>query len=749
MNARRDPLIGTVLNDRYRIDAKIARGGMAMVYRGTDLRLDREIAIKVMHEHLISDDTFVERFRREAINAGRLTHPNLVAIHDQARDGDIVYLVMEYLPSVTLRRELKHRGTFTPRQAIVVLDAILAALEAVHSTGIIHRDLKPDNVLLGTDGQVKLADFGLARAVTTATTTKTLIGTVGYVAPELVTRAGADARTDLYTVGIMFYEMLTGAQPYTDDVPIQVAYRHVHDTVPPPSDVVARLSPRLDALVLWATSKDPEDRPADAAEFRLALAEARAEMSEAELDLGDPQIAAGEHSPVLTASIDLGEVVPKEKRSRTDEIPYLEDEEEDPTDAEAAAAEDSDDDEHGDASSGDGSGTSGTDDDDLSKDESTGTGAKTGAGVAAAAAGIGGVTAAAVAAGSDDDSDGEASSDHQSKDESDADASAESDGSDDRDESADHDVSHAAVVGTDADSDDHDDRDGKDKAAVVAGSAAASAGASPVRRRRRRVLTGLVAVVAVLALVAWFVVANLPAPTSIVPGELAGKPVEEVTSQLEDNDLKAEPKEVFDDKVPAGTVIGTEPVSGAELAPESSVTVVVSKGEEKFAVPKLEGVSRDEAEAALKKVNLEVGKVDEEYSDTVAKDTVISASQKPGTKLSKGEKINLVVSKGVAPIPVPNVEGLTFDAAYATLAKRGFRVGKDEVFSDDVPKGKVVSQFPKSTEAKPANSLIIVRVSKGKEKKEDSEKKDDKKDEKKDDSEDKKSDEKKDEDKDK
>ncbi len=749
MNARRDPLIGTVLNDRYRIDAKIARGGMAMVYRGTDLRLDREIAIKVMHEHLISDDTFVERFRREAINAGRLTHPNLVAIHDQARDGDIVYLVMEYLPSVTLRRELKHRGTFTPRQAIVVLDAILAALEAVHSTGIIHRDLKPDNVLLGTDGQVKLADFGLARAVTTATTTKTLIGTVGYVAPELVTRAGADARTDLYTVGIMFYEMLTGAQPYTDDVPIQVAYRHVHDTVPPPSDVVARLSPRLDALVLWATSKDPEDRPADAAEFRLALAEARAEMSEAELDLGDPQIAAGEHSPVLTASIDLGEVVPKEKRSRTDEIPYLEDEEEDPTDAEAAAAEDSDDDEHGDASSGDGSGTSGTDDDDQSKDESTGTGAKTGAGVAAAAAGIGGVTAAAVAAGSDDDSDGEASSDHQSKDESDADASAESDGSDDRDESADHDVSHAAVVGTDADSDDHDDRDGKDKAAVVAGSAAASAGASPVRRRRRRVLTGLVAVVAVLALVAWFVVANLPAPTSIVPGELAGKPVEEVTSQLEDNDLKAEPKEVFDDKVPAGTVIGTEPVSGAELAPESSVTVVVSKGEEKFAVPKLEGVSRDEAEAALKKVNLEVGKVDEEYSDTVAKDTVISASQKPGTKLSKGEKINLVVSKGVAPIPVPNVEGLTFDAAYATLAKRGFRVGKDEVFSDDVPKGKVVSQFPKSTEAKPANSLIIVRVSKGKEKKEDSEKKDDKKDEKKDDSEDKKSDEKKDEDKDK
>ncbi|MGO0604609.1 protein kinase domain-containing protein [Brevibacterium linens] len=695
MTARRDPLIGTVLNDRYRIDAKIARGGMAMVYRGTDLRLDREIAIKVMHEHLISDDTFVERFRREAINAGRLTHPNLVAIHDQARDGDIVYLVMEYLPSVTLRRELRHRGTFTPRQAIVVLDAILAALEAVHSTGIIHRDLKPDNVLLGTDGQVKLADFGLARAVTTATTTKTLIGTVGYVAPELVTRAGADARTDLYTVGIMFYEMLTGAQPYTDDVPIQVAYRHVHDTVPPPSEVVARLSPRLDALVLWATSKDPEDRPADAAEFRLALAEARAEMTEAELDLGDPQIAAGEHSPMLTASIDLGEEAPKEKRSRTDEIPYLEGEEDD-AEADTGAAD--------------------PDDEDDGPDNAAGA-------TATAAPGVGVLGGGAAAAATGVSATGD-SPDADAADSASSDEPADSDDYGDREDTEDEQESKDSESGR------------RGPATVVAGSAAASASSSPVPRRRRRMLTGLVAVVAVLALVAWFVIANLPAPTSIVPGELAGKPVDEVTSQLEDNDLRAEPKEVFDDKVPAGTVIGTEPVSGAELAPDSSVTVVVSKGEEKFAVPKLAGMSRDEAEDALQKLSLSVGKVEEEYSDTVAEDTVISASQKAGAKLSKGEKIDLVVSKGVAPIPVPNVEGLTFDAAYATLAKRGFRVGKDEVFSDDVPKGKVVSQFPKSTEAKPANSLIIVRVSKGKEKTDDS----DSKDEKKDDSKDKKSD---------
>ncbi len=300
----KDPLVGTVLNGRYRVDDKIARGGMAMVYLGTDLTTDRQIAIKVMHAHLATDSSFVERFEREAMNAARLEHPNLISVTDQGRDGDVVYLVMEYLESVTLRKELRHRGKLTPRQAIVVSNAILAALDAVHDAGMIHRDLKPDNVLLGTDGTIKLTDFGLARAVTTATTTKTLIGTVGYVAPELVTRAGADARTDLYTLGIMLYEMLTGSQPYTDEVPIQVAYRHVHDRVPAPSEALPGLPPTIDALVLWATSPEPEDRPESARAFRQALTEARAELSDEELDFGatDPVDDSG---PVITATADV------------------------------------------------------------------------------------------------------------------------------------------------------------------------------------------------------------------------------------------------------------------------------------------------------------------------------------------------------------------------------------------------------------------------------------------------------------
>ncbi len=188
---------------------------------------------------------------------------------------------------------------------------------------------------------------------------------------------------------------------------------------------------------------------------------------------------------------------------------------------------------------------------------------------------------------------------------------------------------------------------------------------------------------------------------------------------VEENGLSPKKQEVFDDSIPAGTVIGSEPVGGTELSPDSTVTLVVSKGVEMFAVPKLEGLSADEAKAALKDAGLAVGKVDEKYDDSVDKGTVISASKKEGEQLVHDEKVDLVVSKGDAPIAVPKVEGLSYDAAFATLTKRGFRVGKEEVFSDTVPKGDVVFQWPKSTEAKPYNSLVIVRVSKGKEPKDD------------------------------
>ena len=266
-----DPLVGRVLDGRYRVTARIARGGMATVYRATDARLDRVVAVKVMHPGLGDDACFARRFVREARSAARLSHPNVVAMYDQGEDDGLLYLVMEYVEGWTLRDLMRERGRLQPGDALALLEPVLCALAAAHTAGIVHRDIKPENVLISDDGQVKVADFGLARAVTaTSATTATgglLIGTVSYLAPEIVLDGTADARCDVYAVGVLCAEMLTGRKPHDGDSPIQVAYKHVHDDVPPPSRLLAGLPPSIDDLVLRATTRQPERRLADAGEL--------------------------------------------------------------------------------------------------------------------------------------------------------------------------------------------------------------------------------------------------------------------------------------------------------------------------------------------------------------------------------------------------------------------------------------------------------------------------------------------------
>jgi serine/threonine-protein kinase len=260
-----DPMIGRLIDGRYQIRSRIARGGMATVYLATDLRLERRVAIKVMHGHLADDSQFKQRFIQEARSAARLAHPNVVNVFDQGQDSDSAYLVMEYLPGITLRDLLTEYGSLTPQQAIDIVEAVLSGLAAAHKAGIVHRDLKPENVLLADDGRIKIGDFGLARAATANTATgAALLGTIAYLSPELVTRGVADTRSDIYAVGIMMYEMLTGEQPFTGEQPMQIAYRHANEPVPPPSRRNDKVPPELDDLVLWATAKDPDHRPADA-----------------------------------------------------------------------------------------------------------------------------------------------------------------------------------------------------------------------------------------------------------------------------------------------------------------------------------------------------------------------------------------------------------------------------------------------------------------------------------------------------
>ncbi|MFJ3383302.1 MULTISPECIES: Stk1 family PASTA domain-containing Ser/Thr kinase [unclassified Curtobacterium] len=267
-NAATDPMIGRMIDQRYRVRSRIARGGMATVYLATDVRLERRVAIKIMHGHLADDEAFRERFIQEARSAARLSHPNLVGVYDQGAEGDTAYIVMEYIPGITLRDLLQEHRALTPEQATDILRAVLAGLASAHRAGIVHRDLKPENVLLADDGRIKLGDFGLARASTQNTATgAALLGTIAYLSPELVTRGAADSRSDIYAVGIMLYEMLTGEQPYKGEQPMQIAYQHANDTVPMPSAATPGVPAELDELVAWSTARDPDDRPRDAREM--------------------------------------------------------------------------------------------------------------------------------------------------------------------------------------------------------------------------------------------------------------------------------------------------------------------------------------------------------------------------------------------------------------------------------------------------------------------------------------------------
>lgn len=288
-----DPLVGRVLDGRYRVDARIAAGGMATVYRALDTRLDRILALKVMHPALAADGAFVDRFIREAKSVARLAHPNVVAVFDQGTDGPYTYLAMEYVSGCTLRDVLRERGALRPRAALDILEPVLAALGAAHRAGFVHRDMKPENVLIGDDGRVKVADFGLVRSVDSVTnTTGSVLGTVSYLAPEQIENGITDTRVDVYACGVVLYEMLTGAKPHNGGSPAQVLYQHLNEDVPAPSAAVPGLSAGLDELVALAAARSPEQRPSDAAALLGLTLEARARLTDAELDAEPPQARA-------------------------------------------------------------------------------------------------------------------------------------------------------------------------------------------------------------------------------------------------------------------------------------------------------------------------------------------------------------------------------------------------------------------------------------------------------------------------
>ena len=295
---------GTLLDGRYLVQAKIASGGTSTVYRGLDVRLDRPVALKVMDSRYAGDDQFLTRFQLEARTVARLKNPGLVAVYDQGLDGRHPFLVMELIEGGTLRELLAERGPMPPHAVVAVLRPVLGGLAAAHRAGLVHRDVKPENVLISDDGDVKIADFGLVRAVAAAgiTSANVILGTAAYLSPEQVREGNASPQSDVYSTGIVTYELLTGRVPFVGDSALSIAYQRLDNDVPPANAVIGGVPAQFDEFVARATARDPADRYADAIEMAAEMDAIAKELALPDFRVPAPSNSAQHRSAVLRHS---------------------------------------------------------------------------------------------------------------------------------------------------------------------------------------------------------------------------------------------------------------------------------------------------------------------------------------------------------------------------------------------------------------------------------------------------------------
>jgi eukaryotic-like serine/threonine-protein kinase len=568
-----DALIGRLVDGRYRVRSRIARGGMATVYEASDERLGRDVALKVMHPDLAEDDEFVQRFIDEARSAAALSRDRaIVTVFDQGTSDGIVWLALELVRGRTLRQVIAERGRLDPRTALAVMDPVLAALAAAHDAGIVHRDVKPENVLVGDDGHVQVADFGLAHAVSGApprgaSTRGLLLGTVAYISPEQALGHPATKASDVYAAGVLLYELLTGHPPHDGPTDYVVVRKHVDEDVPAPSTENPDIPPAVDALVAEATARTVTDRYPDAGAFLGAVRRTRKALER------DPQ---SRPTGPLTAA--------------------------------------------------------------------------TGAG-AAAAASVGSARR------------------------SDTNPIQRSTASIDPTPSA-----GATTVPPDPVS----------AAAVVADPFEPP----PRKRRRKRRLLRLVLTVLVLGALGgaawwWFDGRLVQTPAMV------GMTVDEAQRVADAAGLTlVVGGEEYSETIPLDAVVTTAPVPGQPVAPGQSVTLVLSLGPERYDVPAIVGSSRADAVAALADLTLVPGEVTRRFNENVPRGQVVSQQPAAGTEVKRGAEVSFVVSKGRRPIEVPDVVGDSRQTAAETVEAAGLVPRFGEAFSDEVDKGRVISQEP-------------------------------------------------------
>ncbi|MFI2647186.1 Stk1 family PASTA domain-containing Ser/Thr kinase [Micromonospora fulviviridis] len=594
-----DTLLGSLIDGRYRIRGRVARGGMATVYTATDERLERTVAVKIIHPTQAPEARarmagFVERFTDEAKTIARLTHPNVVAVYDQGSHAGLPYLVMEYVRGRTLRDVLAERRRLNPDEALAIAEQMLAAIAAAHRAGLVHRDVKPENVLVaeaptgGTtnlvDSVVKVADFGLARAVEASAEEENgnqLMATVAYVAPELVTQGHADPRTDVYSAGIVLFEMLTGRVPYDGDRPVEVAWQHVDRDVPAPSTLVPALPPVLDALVARATRRDPAARPADAGALLTEVQAARDELSDANSHTAVLRQVGDETAVIAQPTMVVAAVRPAERPAWArlpeggGQRPHR-----------RRAAEDE--------------------------------------GLGARLAGL-----------------------------------------------------RTRVMGSP-----------RGRLAVAAAA----------------VVLGLVAAVGGW----WFGVGRYTVAPQLV--SLTKADAEAQANRGGFILRYAEPR--YDEKVPKDTVLGQAPVSATRIVKGGTITLTLSLGPERLPVPDVVGKDFELARAELADAKLAPVKGSSRYDDALPAGVVLATDPKVGTVVKPGTKVTVILSKGRAPVTVPNLVGKSLTDARGILGQLGLT--PVETYKDsDKPKDEILGQSPADGTGVEKGTQVKLEVSKG------------------------------------
>jgi serine/threonine-protein kinase len=565
-------LSGELIDGRYQLISQIAQGGMASIYSALDTRLDRKVAVKIMHPHLAQDEAFVTRFIREAKAAAALTHPNAVSVQDQGWNTNgvpAVFIVMEMVEGSTLREYLDESGKFGVAQTLQYLTAILGALAAAHKLGIIHRDIKPENILISNDGRIKIADFGLAHGALIGSTltaeSSVVLGSVSYLSPEQVQRGISDARSDVYSTGILAYELLVGEKPFSGDSPIQIAYMHVNNRVPRVSQSRSDIPKELDDLIYAATSSNPDERPRDAAVFLSGIQDiARSidpKRNQLSLELDIPMQKISEKSSKMKKK----KLKPEPVREITEEKPK--------------------------------------------REMTAGTKRRT------------------------------------SK-----------------------------------------------------------------RVRRNRIIAATLAVA--LGIGSWYALIG-PGSRIVVPS-VVGASIEEANAALAPLGLTSEIIERrFDEDIASGKILESDPSGGDKVDAGGRVNLVVSKGQERYVIPVLTGLTPSAALKVLTSQPLKSAGISEEFNTTIPKGLVISSNPPNGQKVKRDTPVSILVSKGIEEIALTTYVGQSADQAQNELTEAGFNVESSFAYSETVAAGAVVSQTPVGVVSAPKGSTITLVVSKG------------------------------------